>query len=86
MDSRGFVSAGLFLFALVTVCAQSNSPNQGRGSLIRVIHVNNRTLKNDVQLLIPYLLACIAKITLVKFLCVAKLRTMIRSALISVSN
>lgn len=45
MDSRGFVSAGLLLFALVTVCAQTNSPNQGRGSLIRVIYVNNRTLK-----------------------------------------
>lgn len=45
MGSRVFVSAGLFLLGLVTVLAQSNSPNQGRGSLIRVIYVNDGTLK-----------------------------------------
>lgn len=64
MDSRAFVSVGLLLFGLVTVVAQSNSANQGRGSLICVVQGNNGILNNSVQLLRLFILECMTKITL----------------------
>lgn len=39
MDSRVFVPGVLLLFGFLTVFAQSNSPDQGRGLLIRVLRV-----------------------------------------------
>lgn len=67
MDPRVFVSAGLLLFGLVTVAAQSNSANEGRGLLICFVRVNDGAIKNEVELLRRFMLACIMKITLVNF-------------------